>query len=779
MLEVSGLTVAYGKHVALADVALNVAPGEIVVVLGANGAGKSSLLKAIAGLVRPMRGASISLTDSDLAGIEPHEIVEAGVALVPEGRGVFPELTVRENLLLGAYAQRARAGERAALAEVVKLFPRLEERMEQHVRTMSGGEQQMVAIGRALMSAPTILMLDEPSLGLSPSMCKELFQALTRIRNRGVGILLVEQNAMQSLAIADRGYIIENGRNAGEGSSRALRDNESVQRAYLGGSRSGSTGSVRLTAHNGGALAVTPLRHADGAAEIEVAPAILVPSPLPVEQPRHDTALRKEHAMNAITLLIGGKDRPASGNAAYQRLNPISGEVASTVAAATVEDAIRAADAAAAAFPAWSALGPTERRARLNKAADLLEGKAEEFTKLMMAEIGATAGWAGFNVHLAAGMLREAAAMTTQIAGEVIPTDKPNNLAMAFRQPVSVVLGIAPWNAPVILGVRAVAMPLACGNTVVLKASEISPGVHRLIGQCLSEAGLGDGVVNVVTNAPEDAQAIVEALIAHSAVRRVNFTGSTRVGRIIAQIAARHLKRSLLELGGKAPLVILDDADLDEAVKAAAFGSYMNQGQICMSTERIVVDDQVADAFVEKFAAKAKSLPCGDPRKGNVVLGSLVSAQAAERVQGLIADAIAKGAKLVSGAVTPGTILPAAIIDHVTPSMRIYGEESFGPVVTIVRVSGVEEAVRVANDTEYGLAAAVFGRDIARALSVARRIESGICHINAPTVHDEPQMPFGGMKASGHGRFGGKAAIDEFTELRWITIQTGPRPYPF
>ncbi|MFN3743944.1 MAG: aldehyde dehydrogenase [Hyphomicrobiaceae bacterium] len=483
--------------------------------------------------------------------------------------------------------------------------------------------------------------------------------------------------------------------------------------------------------------------------------------------------------MNAINLLIGGKDRPASHDAVYERSNPISGEVASTVAAASVDDALSAADAAAAAFPAWSTLGPSERRARLNKAADILASKAQEFTKLMMAEIGATAGWAGFNVMLAAGMLREAASMTTQISGEIIPTDKPNNLAMAFREPVGVVLGIAPWNAPVILGVRAVAMPLACGNTVVLKASEVSPGVHRLIGQCLAEAGLGDGVVNVVTNAPEDAQAIVEALIGHTAVRRVNFTGSTRVGRVIAQMAAKHLKRVLLELGGKAPLVILDDADLDEAVKAAAFGAYMNQGQICMSTERIVIDEKVADAFVERFAAKARALPSGDPRKGEVVLGSLVASQAADRVNALIADAIAKGAKLVCGGVMPGTILPATIVDHVTPNMRIYGEESFGPVVTVVRVGSAEEAVRVANDTEYGLAAAVFGKDIARALAVARRIESGICHINAPTVHDEPQMPFGGMKASGYGRFGGKAAIDEFTELRWITIQTGPRPYPF
>jgi benzaldehyde dehydrogenase (NAD) len=368
--------------------------------------------------------------------------------------------------------------------------------------------------------------------------------------------------------------------------------------------------------------------------------------------------------------------------------------------------------------------------------------------------------------------------MTTQITGDVIPTDKPNNMALAIRQPAGVCLGIAPWNAPVILGVRAIAMPLACGNTVVLKASETCPGTHALIGQCLREAGFPEGVVNVVTNAPADAAKVVEALIASRAVKRVNFTGSTAVGRIIAETAARYLKPVLLELGGKAPLVILDDADLDEAVKAAAFGAFMNQGQICMSTERIVVDEKIADDFVARFAAKAKSLPVGDPR-GQVVLGSVVNEAAARKVNDLIEDATAKGAVLAAGGKAEGTILPATILDRVTPAMRAYAEESFGPMVTVVRVKGDEEAIRVANDTEYGLSAAVFSRDIGRALGVAKRIESGICHINAPTVHDEAQMPFGGMKASGYGRFGGRAAIDAFTELRWITIQTGPRPYPF
>lgn len=476
-----------------------------------------------------------------------------------------------------------------------------------------------------------------------------------------------------------------------------------------------------------------------------------------------------------ITLLINNEDVPASNGATFDRCNPLTGNVVTRAAAATVEDA----KAAAAAFPSWSAFGPNQRRDLLLKAADLLMARSAEFVELMTQETGSAPGWANFNVKIAAGMLREAASMTTQISGEIIPSDKPGCMAMGVRQPVGVVLGIAPWNAPIILGVRSIAMPLACGNTVLLKASEISPATHRLIGQVLCEAGVPAGVVNVLTHSHDNASEIVETIIAHPMVRRINFTGSTRVGRIIAQTAAKYLKPALLELGGKAPFVVLDDADLDEAVNAAAFGAYMHQGQICMSTERIVVDELVADEFVAKLAAKAASLPAGDPHRSDVVLGSMVSRKSVDHVDSLIKDAVDKGANLLAGGTSEGTIMNATVLDRVTPDMRIYAEESFGPIVAVMRVRGVEEAIRIANDTEYGLSAAVFGRDISRALAVAKRIDSGICHINGPTVHDEPQMPFGGVKSSGYGRFGGKAAINEFTELRWITIETGPGHYPF
>ncbi|MEA3084105.1 MAG: benzaldehyde dehydrogenase [Paraburkholderia sp.] len=483
--------------------------------------------------------------------------------------------------------------------------------------------------------------------------------------------------------------------------------------------------------------------------------------------------------MQSISMLINGAAVQASNGATFERRNPLDGEVATRAPAATVADAIAAADAAAAAFPAWSAMGPSERRALLMKAAHALEARSEAFAAVMAAETGASAMWAGFNVHLAAGGLMEAAALTTQIGGELIPSDVPGSLAMGVRQPAGVVLGIAPWNAPVILAVRAIALPLACGNTVVLKGSEICPGTHGLIIEVLQEAGLPKGVVNFITNAPADAGTVVEALIAHPKVRRVNFTGSTHVGKIIAATCARYLKPSVLELGGKAPLIVLDDADLDAAVNAAAFGAFANSGQICMSTERIIVDERIADTFVAKLAQKARGLPLGDPRKGPVVLGSVVDMSTVERCNALIDDALAKGATLVCGGKADSTLMPATLLDHVTPAMRLYADESFGPVKGIVRVNGEDEAVACANDNEYGLSSAVFSRDVARAMNVARRIESGICHVNGPTVHDEAQMPFGGVKGSGFGRFGGQAGIAEFTDLRWITVQTTPRHYPF
>lgn len=477
-------------------------------------------------------------------------------------------------------------------------------------------------------------------------------------------------------------------------------------------------------------------------------------------------------------LLINNEDVDASDGATFERIDPVTLEVATQAAAATIKDAVAAADAAHAAFLAWSAVGPSARRVLLLRAADELQRRTPDFIEAVVSETGSTPQWAGFNVMLAANMLREAAALTTRVAGQVIPSDRPGSLAMSIRQPAGVVLGIAPWNAPVILGVRAIATPLACGNTVVLKASETCPATHRLIGEVMRDAGFPAGVVNVITNAPGDAAEIVHTLIEHPAVRRINFTGSTRIGRMVATAAARELKPVLLELGGKAPLLILDDADLDQAVNAAAFGAFMNQGQICMSTERIIVHEAIADTFVRKFVAKASALPAGDPR-GAVVLGSLIGLEAASRLKHLLADAIGQGADLPLRGEVHGSVMGATVVDRVTPAMKIYSEESFGPVVCVIRVKDDAEALRVANDSDYGLSSAIHSRDLARALNLAKQLEAGMCHINGPTVHDEAQMPFGGVKASGYGRFGGDAGIAEFTDLRWLTIATEPVHYPF
>jgi len=477
-------------------------------------------------------------------------------------------------------------------------------------------------------------------------------------------------------------------------------------------------------------------------------------------------------------LFINGEWTGAADGKTYSKRNPYTGGTASQVPAGKREDARRAIEAAAAAFPAWSATPPAARRALLLKAADVLERRMQDISKIMAAETGQTFGWGMFNCIYTAGILREASAQPYAMVGEVIPTDLPDTTAMAMRVPVGVVVGIAPWNAPMILGMRAVAAPVAYGNTVVLKASEESPGTHLAIASVFEEAGFPKGVLNVITNAPADAAEVVDELISNPKTRRISFTGSTKIGRLIAESAGRHLKRVVLELGGKAPLVVLGDADIDAAVSAANFGAFMNQGQICMSTERIVVDKSIAEEFAKKLAAKGQSLKVGDPMDPQSQLGCMITPAAIDRVQSLVDDAVEKGAKVLCGGKAQGPCYPPTVVYGVTPAMRMYHEESFGPAKPVVLANDAEDALRIANDTQYGLSSAVFTRDVNKALRMAEKLEFGICHINGATVHDEPQMPFGGEKDSGYGRFGGRAGLDEFTELRWVTIRRSPTPYP-
>lgn len=477
---------------------------------------------------------------------------------------------------------------------------------------------------------------------------------------------------------------------------------------------------------------------------------------------------------------IGGTWAGAEGGRTFEDRDPFTGEVVALVPASSRADAARAVAAASAAFPAWAATPPGVRQRIFLAAADILERRRDEVVGWLARETGAGFGFGMFQMGFVPGLFRQAAGAAYAPLGQILPSDMPGTFAMGVRRPVGVVGAIAPWNAALILSARSIAAPLICGNTVVLKPSEESPWSGGLLwAEIFEEAGLPPGVLNVVTHAPGEAEAIGNELIENPAVRRLNFTGSTTTGRRLAEAAGRHLKRVVLELGGQNPLIVLADADLEYAVDASAFGAYLHQGQICMSARRILVERPIATDFIDRLARKTAGLKYGDPREHDTIIGPLINAQAVETVKRRVDEAVAHGARVLAGGKAVGPCFQATLITDVPADVELARTETFGPVATIEIVDSAEDGVRRANETSYGLAAGILTSNTDRGMQLAEALESGIVHINDQPVHDEPQMPFGGVKDSGWGRFGGSFAIDEFTEMRWVTVQSGRRPFPF
>ncbi len=475
---------------------------------------------------------------------------------------------------------------------------------------------------------------------------------------------------------------------------------------------------------------------------------------------------------------IGGEWVENGG--AYEDTDPFTGETVAHVAAGTRIEAAAAVAAAAAAAPGWAATVPAERQRVFLAAADILERRRDEVVSWLARETGCTFGFGMFQMGFVPGLFRQAAALAYAPLGQVIPSDHPGTLAMGIRKPVGVVGAIAPWNAALILSARSIAAPLALGNTVVLKPSEWSPYAGGLLwGEIFAEAGLPSGALNIVTHAPGEAGEIGDELVENPAVRRINFTGSTATGRHLAEAAGRRLKRVVLELGGSNPLIVLADADLDYAVSAAAFGAYLHQGQICMSARRIIVERGIADEFTSRLAAKASGLKAGDPKEMDTIIGPLITEGAVATVKKRVDDAVAAGAKVLAGGAAVGPCYQATLVTDVPSDSELATLETFGPVASLEVVDSPEEAVQRANATSYGLSSGIITSNPDRGFALAQQIEAGIVHVNDQPVGDEPQMPFGGVKDSGFGRFGGQAVVDEFTELRWITVQSGTHPFPF
>lgn len=474
---------------------------------------------------------------------------------------------------------------------------------------------------------------------------------------------------------------------------------------------------------------------------------------------------------------IAGTWREGSSERTATDTDPYTGETLTELRLADADDLDRAYAAAREAQRDWAGRLPGERAAVMRRAADVMDARKDEIVDWLIRETGCAAPVADFQFAITQRDFHEAASYPYRVEGRILPADIEGKESRVYRRPVGVVAVISPWNVPMHLSNRSVAPALAVGNGVVLKPAGDTPVTGGLLlARILEEAGLPDGLLSVVIGSGSE---IGDAIVSHPVPRVVSFTGSTPVGKGIAEKAG--LKKLSLELGGNGPLVVLDDADLDYAVDAAVWGKFFHQGQVCMITNRVVVDASVHDEFVDRFVAKVRGLQSGDPRDPATVIGPIINAKQLEGIQDKVARARDDGAQqLLGGDPTGpiGSVLPAHVLlggNDVTTAR----EEVFGPVATIIRARDEDDALAIANDTEYGLSSAVFTEDTERGVRFALRVEAGMTHVNDSPLNDENNTAFGGEKESGLGRFGGEWAIEEFTTDHWVSVQHTKRRFPF
>jgi acyl-CoA reductase-like NAD-dependent aldehyde dehydrogenase len=476
------------------------------------------------------------------------------------------------------------------------------------------------------------------------------------------------------------------------------------------------------------------------------------------------------------TPYIAGKAIDIPASAFTDVLNPANQLPFAKIFMAQEQHMRAAVDAADAAKASWAATPPSERECILHRAADGLESAKQEIVDLLIEEGGATFGKAMFEVPFAANLVHSIAGEARRIHGDVFTSDSPGLFSMAIRRPLGVVAGISPFNFPVILSLKKVAFALAAGNTFVLKPSEETSLLGLKLAEVFERAGVPAGVFNVV---PGDGATMARVLFDDPRVKLITFTGSTAVGRIIATECAKRGKRVVLEMGGKSPVIVLKDADIDYAVNTACFGIFIHQGQICMAGSRIIVEAPVYDDFLNRFAAKARTMKVGDPRDPHTVIGPLIRSSQCPMIDGKVKAAVAAGARLLTGGKYEGNFYYPTVLADVTPEMAVFRDELFGPVAAVSRAKDADHALALANTSVYGLSSAVMTNDLQLAMRFAMELEAGMVHLNGPTIHDEATVPFGGVKDSGSGREGGRWSIDEMTEVKWVTIQTGRHPYPF